>query len=115
MASTFTVGATVSTFEALQTQFSQGGGPLEEIRVSLHVASAAEWGALFGLRSWLVNVRPVPGGSTVVVDIGAGEGEGTLAIEGLDSHTAVLTDISSGPPIGAGEDRIVNATFLVTA
>lgn len=89
----FSVGGTNVSFTALDG-FSDKAGPLEEITCNILVNSASEWGALFSLRSWAVTQRPIPGGNVIYVDIGGGAGPGSLSIDNLDSHTAVLTALS---------------------
>lgn len=106
-------------FDALSNGFSDKGGGLEEWRVPIHVATAADWGALFALRTphEYLSIRFCPsaaGTITTTLDIGGGFGEGALLIDTLDAHTAVLTDLESQSPIGATEHRLGTATFVVT-
>jgi hypothetical protein len=89
----FAVGGTAVNFEAVET-FSDKGGALEEITVGILIDNATDWGALFSLRSWNVTQRPIPGGNVVYVDIGGGAGPGSLSIDNIDSHTAILTALS---------------------
>lgn len=112
--SSFSVSGTTANFTALGTQFADRGGALEQITIGILVESAGDWGALFSLRSWSVTQRPIPGGNTVYVDIGGGAGAGSLNIDNLDSHSAILMDVSRDllEP-GAARMRGV-ATFLVT-
>lgn len=114
MSSSFTIGATTVSFDAVES-ITDEAGPLEEITIGLLVASSTEWGALFSLRSWDVTTRPIPGGSTVYVDIGGGAGPGSLVIDGISSHTAVLTKLT-GQEIEPGTLRyFARATWLITA
>ncbi len=111
----FTVGGTTATFTAIEDGFSDKAGPLEEITVGIEVDAASTWGALFSLRSWQVNVRPIPGGNIVYVDIGGGAGVGSLQIDNLDNHQAILTGLSRDT-IEPGSLRTKgSATFLVTS
>lgn len=113
--SQFAVAGTIATFTALLTGFSDKGGALETITFGIEVDSATEWGALFSLRSWSVSQRPIPGGNTVYVDIGGGAGAGTLTLDNLDSHTAVLTDVSRDLLEPGSLRSRGSATFLITA
>jgi hypothetical protein len=92
--SSFSVSGTGVTFDALEDGFMDRGGALEEITVSILVASSTEWGALFSLRSWDVTAQNIPGGEKVYVDIGGGAGVGSLNIDNLDSHQAILIELS---------------------
>ncbi len=109
----FTVGGTTATFTALAKGFADKGGALEQLTVGILVDNPSAWGALFSLRSWSVTQRPIPGGNTVYVDVGGGAGPGALAIENLDSHTAVLLDVSRDY-LDAGGRSTGIATFLIT-
>jgi hypothetical protein len=112
--SSFSVGGTGVTFDATADGFSDKGGPLEEITVGLLIENASAWGALFSLRSWNVSQRPVPGGNNVIVDIGGGAGVGSLSIDNLDSHQAILITLTRAE-IEPGTLRSRgSATFLVT-
>lgn len=62
----------------------------------------------------MVSQRPIPGGNNVFVDIGGGAGPGSLVIDGLDSHTAILTAVSRNQ-IDGGIRSVGSATFLITA
>jgi hypothetical protein len=109
----FAIGGTNVSFTALDG-FADKAGPLEEITVNILVNSATEWGALFSLRSWSVSQRPIPGGNVVYVDISGGAGVGTLQIDTLDTHQAVLTgltrsDLEPGTLRAKG-----SATWLIT-
>jgi hypothetical protein len=68
--SDFSVGGTQVSFDAIDASFSDKGNALEEVTCSILVNSSSDWGALFSLRSWNVNVRPIPGSNTIYVDIG---------------------------------------------
>lgn len=109
----FSVGGTTGQFTALATSFSDRGGALEQITIGILVESSTAWGALFSLRSWNVTQRPIPGGNTVYVDVGGGAGQGALNIENLDSHTAILMDVSRDL-LEPGAQRMRGvATFLI--
>lgn len=110
----FQVGGLTASFTALSLGFNDKGGALEQITVGILVDSATVWGALFSLRSWSVTQRPIPGGNTVYVDIGGGAGPGSLTIEHLDSHTAVLLDLSRDMIDPGGRSK-GSAVFLITA
>lgn len=112
--SSFSVSGTTAQFTALGSSFSDHGGALEQITIGILVDGAAQWGALFSLRSWSVTQRPIPGGNTVYVDIGGGAGAGSLTIDFLDSHTAILTDVSRDLIDGGAVQSRGTATFLVT-
>lgn len=112
---TFSVSGTTATFSALGTAFSDKAGPLEQISVGVLVESSAQWGALFSLRSWGVTQRIVPGGNNVRVTIPGGAGVGSLNIENLDSHSAILTDLSRDLLESGGQRSRGVATFLITA
>lgn len=111
----YQIGGTTAQFTALDIGFSDRGGALEQLTVGILVETATDWGALFSLRSWAVTQRPIPGGNTVYVDIGGGAGTGSLQIENLDNHTAVLMEVSRDT-IEPGSLRSKGtATFLITA
>lgn len=111
---TFSVAGTTASFTALATSFADRGGSLESITVGILVDSASQWGALFSLRSWNVTLRPVPGGNIVRVTVPGGAGVGALVVDGLDSHSAILTDVSRDFLEAGGRSR-GSATFLITA
>lgn len=113
--SSFNVAGTSVSFLATTEGFSDKGGPLEEITVGLLVPDATSWGALFSLRSWAVTQRPVPGGTNVIVDIGGGAGVGTLHIDNLDPHQAVMIALSRAEIEPGSLRSRATATFLITS
>jgi hypothetical protein len=116
--STFTIGATTATFDAVESISDKASSEgLEEITVGLLFASPFDWGAFFSLRSWKVTQRAIPGGNNVYVDIGGGAGVGSLAIDNLDPHDAILIGESiNRTEIEPGTLRTkAAATFLITA
>jgi len=113
--STFSVSGTTVTFAATSDGFSDKGGALEEITVGLLIDNASVWGALFSLRSWAVSQRPVPGGNNVIVDIGGGAGVGSLNIDNLDSHQAILISLARSEIEPGSLRSRASATFLITS
>jgi len=69
---------------------------LEDWALPILVADSATWGLLNTLRTpkELVTVRTIAGqpGTTpqTVIDVGGGGGAGTLTVDDLDPHTAIL-------------------------
>ena len=111
--SSFSVSGTGVSFDATTESFNDKGGPLEEITVGMLIPDATSWGALFSLRSWNVIQRPIPGSDTVYVDVGGGAGPGSLNIDNLDSHSAILISLSRAE-IEPGTLRSrATATFLI--
>jgi hypothetical protein len=109
--SSYSVSGTTVNFTALDG-LSDKGLMLEEITVNILIDNASDWGALFSLRSWAVTQRPIPGGNTVYVDVAGGAGPGTLHIDTLDSHTAILTALSRSEVDGGLRSR-GSATWLI--
>jgi len=113
--SSFNVGGTNVSFIATIEGFSDKGGPLEEITLGLLIANATDWGALFSLRSWSVTQRPIPGGNIVYVDIAGGAGVGSLNIDNLDSHSAILIALTRAEIEPGSLRSRAQGTFLITA
>ena len=121
MSSTFSVDAVSATFDVTETSFNDKGTPTEELACKIIVYDDTQWGALFSLRSWNLNVRPIPKrvgvASKVLLQVGGGAGEGTLSIDATDTwanRTAILTDLSSDPSEADGGRRLAAATFTLT-
>jgi hypothetical protein len=112
--SSFQVASTGVNFDVVDASFSDKGGALEEITATLIVANATDWGALFSLRSWNVSQRSIAGGDTTYVDIGGGAGAGSLSIDNLDSHNAVMTAISRDYVEPGSLRSRATATWLIT-
>jgi hypothetical protein len=112
--SSFSVSGTTAVFTALEP-FSDKGLALEEWTFDVEVDDPTTWGAFFSLRSWNVTQRPIPGGNIVYVDIGGGAGEGSLQVDGLDPHNAVLTALTRKILEAGAQRSIASATFLITA
>lgn len=112
--SSFSVSGTSVSFGATIESFSDKAGALEEITVGLLIANATDWGALFSLRSWSVTQRPIPGGVNVYVDVGGGSGVGSLHIDNLDPHNAILIALSRAEIEPGSLRSRASATFLIT-
>ncbi len=113
-----TTAALSVSFDALSKGFSDKGSAVEEWHVPILVSTAADWGALFAMRTprEFLSIRFCPSGAgnvTTTIDCGGGAGPGDLAIDTLDGHSAYLTDLESQAPIGAQERRLAMATFVV--
>ncbi len=113
--SSFGIGGTIVTFDLIDTSFKDTGGPLEEFVCTILVANATDWGALFSLRSWQVTQRVIPGGNIVYVDIGGGAGVGSLVLDNLSTHSAVMTALSRTYVEPGTLRSLAQATWLITA
>jgi hypothetical protein len=108
--SSFTIGATSITFEAV-ADLGDELGVLEEITVGILIPNATAWGALATLRTPQVSVRSTLSGSAVVDFIGPGPG--ALSIDNLDTHSAILTKLSRSELEPGTLRSKGSATFLI--
>lgn len=114
--SSFAVGLSSVSFDAVYEQPNDGrvtfDGPVREFDLLLSIASAADETTLIGLRSWSVNVRPIPGGSNAFVDIAGGAGSGTLTLDNVTGSpfTGVLYHLDRGTAFPDGR-RVIRARF----
>jgi hypothetical protein len=118
--STFIIGGTTLTFTALEEGFTlEDVGAVERLRLSVWLADAAAWGALWSLRSWAVGVEDLAdptGGTNAHIDY-LGAGPGTLTVDEADigwsgAKIALLHDPKQSPPAPDGQ-RQATVTFTV--
>jgi hypothetical protein len=113
--STFVIGGTTATFTADQDGFSESVERQTGLRTwtfSAILTLPADYTTLFGLRSWLVTRKAMPGGAAVFADIAGGAGRGTLTLDNVvgSPFFAALSAITrpSAYPSGA---RKASVTF----
>ena len=111
--STFVISSTTSTFTADQDGFSERTDPQSGLRVWTFTAlltASSDYTTLFGLLSWLVSKKAMPGGTGRFVDIGGGAGKGTLTLDNVvgSPFTAALTSINrpSAYPSGSRKAQV---------
>lgn len=111
--STFTVGGTVCTFQAVSVGASQGAGDVERFRVVMLLASQQEWLDAVALTTTKYHIH-APLGGNIVLDVARGLGVGVLVISGLGSTSAILTELERTRYL-PGAKSMATATFLLTA
>jgi hypothetical protein len=118
--STFTVGADTASFLVYDQGFRDSlVSTIEEWTLPIMVSDAATWGLLNTLRSpkELVTIRTIAGQVSnppqVVIDIGGGGGQGTLTVDNLDAHTAILVGLDRTWIAQDGSSLAVS-TWLIT-
>jgi hypothetical protein len=115
MPATFTVVSTTATFRATTNGARQTTqSDLPQLTVGTYFADTAEWDALYALLTTTYAIHSPIGGSTVVLDVLRGAGQGTLVIDNLGSWFAVLTSCERSQYL-PNEQSIGSATFLLTA
>jgi hypothetical protein len=112
--STFVIGATTSTFTAESEGYSERTEPQTGLRVWSFTglfSAATDYTTLFGLLSWLVTKKAMPGGTGRFADIGGGAGKGTLTLDNVvgSPFTAALTSLNrpSAYPSGQRKAQVV--------
>jgi hypothetical protein len=110
--STFTIGATTTTFRAVVRGSSQDAAEPETVTVTTHFDSLGDWNAAVTLMTFRWHVHQPLGGSGVIVDIARGAGTGTLTIEGLGATTALLTELRTTTYLPGAARRQATATFV---
>lgn len=113
--STFVIGGTTATFTADQEGFNERSEPQTGLRVwafNAVLPLLTDYTTLFGLLSWLVTIRAMPGGNSRFADIGGGAGRGALTLDNVvgSPFNAVLTSISR-PSAYPGGGRKAQVTF----
>lgn len=111
--STFVISATTATFIADEDGFAERmDGGLRVWQFTAVLPTATDYTALFGLRSWLVSKRPIPGGSATFADVGGGAGKGALTLDNVvgSPFTAALTRVDR-PSAYPGGARKCQVTF----
>jgi hypothetical protein len=84
--STFVIGGTTATFTADQDGFSESADRQTGLRTwsfTALLAASSDFTTLFGLRSWLVSRKAMPGGTGTFADIGGGAGKGVLTLDNV--------------------------------
>ena len=111
----FAVGATTATFAATINGASQSSqDDLPQLTVGAWFRSAAEWDALSSLLTTTYAIHSPIGGSTVILDILRGAGQGTLTVDNLGTWFAVMTACERSQYL-PNDQSIGSATFLLTA
>jgi len=91
---------------------ASGDGIAKYARGELRLASITVYNSLAALKS-KVSVREIPWRNTVVVDVGAGPGEGTLTWLGT-AYTAILKSLSNPrTDVRSATTVLVDAEFLI--
>lgn len=113
--SSFTIGATAATFTAVNS-LEDKLEAFETYSIGFLCSNSTDFGALASLRSHMVNVRDIPGGSAdSVVDVGWGPGVGTLVLDNFATYTAILTSITRNLVDSGAVHSVGTVTFLITA
>lgn len=108
--STFVIGGTTSTFTADQDGFSESTDRQTGLRTwtfTALLATSSAYTTLFGLRSWLVSRRAMPGGTGAFADIGGGAGKGVLTLDNVvgSPFNAALPTINRPSAYPSGQCR----------
>jgi hypothetical protein len=114
VATSFTVAATTAAFKATINGARQSNqNDLPQLTVGTYFATVAEWDALYALLTTTYAVHSPIGGSTVVLDVMRGAGQGTLVIDGLGTWFAVMTACERSRYL-PNDQSVGSATFLLT-
>lgn len=106
----FVIGATTATFVADQNGFNEKTDPATGLRIWTFAALftlTTDYTTLFGLLSWLVSKKAMPGGTGVFADIAGGAGKGTLTLDNVvgSPFGAALTSITRPSAYPSGGRR----------
>jgi hypothetical protein len=112
---TFTIELTTATFKATINGARQSTqDDLPQLTVGTYFASTLQWDTLYALLTSTYAIHSPIGGSTVVLDVLRGAGQGTLVIPSLGSWYAVMTACERSQYLPNGQS-VGTATFLLTA
>lgn len=114
--SSFTVGATVTTFTAVIRGSNQDSLEPETLTYTAYWATDDEWNDATNLMTQKYHVHQPLGGDAVVIDVARGAGAGTLVITNVGTTSAILVGLRATEYTpGVTGARVGVMTFIRTA
>ena len=111
--STFTISATVATFNATINGSNQDAPEPEKLTLGALFGDANEWADAVSLITSKYHVH-LPLGGNAVVDVVRGAGAGTLVVSGLGTTTALLVGLQRNRYLPSNKS-MATMTFIRTA